>query len=192
MSPIPIGIFASSLAAAPAGAYELIETKLITTNTASVTFSSIPQTYKHLQFITNARANTENPSDYHFIRFNGDSTINYAYHTTVGDGNSVSSNSNIAANSIGQSMTDIRIPGSGNPVGIFGSWVFDILDYSNSSKNQVIRGVGGYMGSSVGKVGIMSGLRTNLSAISSVTFYIGSGSSQYISGSRFSLYGIKG
>ena len=49
--PIPIGVLAQAGAgsAALTNDYFLIQTVEANTNTSSVTFSNIPQTYKHLQ-----------------------------------------------------------------------------------------------------------------------------------------------
>ena len=72
---IPIGFFG---AGAAAGAYELIETQVLGSDVYSITFSSVPQTYKHLQIRLTARCTASGSTgDWLSIRFNGDSSGNY-------------------------------------------------------------------------------------------------------------------
>lgn len=75
-----------------ANTYTLIEGKTLTTATASVTFTSIPQTYTDLLLKVSARNDTENPTG--SIYFNSDTTnTNYNVKRLLGDGSAASSNS---------------------------------------------------------------------------------------------------
>ena len=83
-----LGIVASSKLVA-SGSYESIATFTLGSST-TVTFSSIPSTYKHLQIRYLARsARTGAATDDLAIRLNSDSGANYARHRLFGDGASV-------------------------------------------------------------------------------------------------------
>jgi hypothetical protein len=86
VSPI-LGIYASQISGhlfAPSGAYDSIATATFTGSALSVTFSSIPSTYTHLQIRGLAR--TPSGNDQIDLRFNGDSGNNYSMHGLSGDG----------------------------------------------------------------------------------------------------------
>ena len=69
------------------GDYESIQTVLVGSGgQATITFTSIPSTYKHLQIRMLSRTNRAFARDALKIRFNSDSTNNYAFHYVDGDG----------------------------------------------------------------------------------------------------------
>jgi hypothetical protein len=185
--PFGLGFFAT--AGAGAGfvpAYELIQTQLITTNTASVTFSSIPQTYKHLQIRMIARTSSAGNRDENcFMQLNGDTTSsNYRYHSLLGDGSSVISFS-------GTSMFLNSINGNADTTGSFAPKVIDILDYAVTAKNTTTRTLNGKDSAGPEKrIILTSGLWVNTAAVTSVRIF--PADTSFIDGSRFSLYGIKG
>ena len=178
------GVLASSGGGA-AGAYELISTTVLSTATASVSFSSIPSTYKHLQIRVAARA--DNSAEYGalYLRCNGVSTASYSYHELYGTGSGVTSTGNSAS-------TDYPIgwnAGANAPTGTFSSSVVDILDYASTTKNKTMRTLNGMRSSSWYRVYLTSGLFINTSALSSISI---TGNGNFVTGSRFSLYGVKG
>ena len=186
---IPLGILAASGGVAGAS-YELIESTILTTNTSSVTFSSLAtyaSTYKHLQIRYTARATFTSASRGAVeMRFNGDTGANYDSHALYGDGSSVTSFYN-AANQI--FIFDVPyINTSGNE---YAAGVVDILDAYSTTKNTTTRALAGF--ASIGgfnRLGLNSGLYRNTSAVSSVTLF--AGAHNFYSGSRFSLYGVRG
>jgi hypothetical protein len=159
------------------GAMELISTQLISSSTASVTFSSIPSTYKHLQ-IRYTGNNSGGTNGSIQLQFNADTGANYASHYLQGNGSSVSSAQ--AGNS-----NWIIGPNFGYSVGA-SAGILDILDYTSTAKNKTVRGLGGY---AVGQyyVSLISGVWLNTSAITSVLVQ-----GSFVSSSRISLYGVKG
>ena len=175
--PFGIGFFATAGAGAGGGAFELISTQLITSSTASVTFSSIPQTYKHLQIRYVYKPVSGNATLQG--RFNGDSTSAYNQHTLFGNGSSVGSNY-----STGSEISQLGYANSLTSYEGFG--VIDILDYSSSSKNTTTRTFRGRLD----EVRVASGLWRNTAAVTSI--FLNTDSSTFAAGSRFSLYGIKG
>ena len=179
-----LGILASSTRVA-AGDFESIATVTVGSGgSSSITFSSIPATYAHLQVRTlarNAGSNTNN-----LITFNSDSGANYTYHTLEGGGTTAS-----AGSSTGNSFT---LAGKQAPstygANTFGVGIVDILDYTNTNKYTTVRVLAGVdnNGTADGVI-FNSGLWLNTNAITSITITAGgSGFAQY---SHFALYGIK-
>lgn len=187
---IPLGVLAvAGASAASAGAYDLLETTLISTNTTSVTFSSLSSysaTYKHLQLRIAARSNDSSGDELIFMQINGDTGSNYSVHGIFGNGSSVGS--------FGlTSQTKGRLFSIGNAVessNIFGGGVTDILDAFSSSKNKTVRSFGGFPGTN-NSIRLNSFAWLSTSSITSLYLYLESGQS-FVSGTRISLYGLKG
>ena len=187
MTPI-LGIMASQISGhLEMGAFESIETTTVGSGgVSSVTFSSIPSTYSHLQIRATVRGGFAGVEEQFRVRFNG-STSGYASHWLEGDGSSA-----YAGNTWGDSEILLRyVAAGGSAASIFGVLVLDILNYANTSKNTVTRTLMGYDRNGAGKVTLCSGLWNNTSAVSSILLTPKDGTSwaQY---SSFALYGIKG
>jgi hypothetical protein len=184
--PIPLGIFAvAGASSASAGAYELISTLSPTSTSAS--FTSIPSTYKHLQIRAAIRTGNAAVNSQVTVTFNSDSGANYAWHGLFGNGSNAASES-----SINSSYWRVDgLAGNNSTTNDFGATVIDILDYANTSKNKTSRFLSGHTASGGSNVRLGSGLWTNTSAISTITFSMFS-SASFVSGTRISLYGIKG
>jgi hypothetical protein len=185
-----LGIMASSITGGlVTGAYESIATTTLSTATASVTFSSIPATYTHLQIRGIARTNdTDVNFDYAKLRFNSDSGSNYADHILFGDGASASSLG--FASQSENWIQRLASNGIGN-ASIFGTFVIDILDYVNTNKYKTTRILGGVDANGSGRNYLTSGLWRNTNAISSLVITPGAGTN-FLQYSSFALYGIKG
>ena len=188
--PFGIGFFATAGAGGGAApAMELISTQLITSATSSVTFSSIPATYKHLQVRATIRTDRSgNTDDLMTMRVNGDTGGNYANHLLFGNGSSVSS----AANATGLTyQRNFRVAGNDFTSSGYAAMVYDILDYSNTSKNTTSRHLIGLAGN-YNEIGLGSGLWMNTAAVTSLTFFMAITATNFVGGTRFSLYGVKG
>jgi hypothetical protein len=74
-----------------ANTYTLIESQVLGSSAASVTFSSIPATYTDLVLKVSVRSNRAAGFDNIDIRFNGDSASNYSRTIISGNGEEVSS-----------------------------------------------------------------------------------------------------
>jgi hypothetical protein len=169
-------------------AFDLLETTILGTTASSVSFSSLGSysDYKHLQIRYVVRSDTTTSGQVS-LRVNSDSGANYAWHRISGSGT--------AATSFGTSnQTTIRsgliIPSDG-VANNFAPSVIDILDFSNTNKNKIIRcfyGLHDNVGAS-NEIALNSGLWNNTAAITSLTFTPPAGN--FASGSRFSLYGVK-
>ena len=184
--PIPLGIFATAGAGGAGGsAFELISTQVLTSSAASVTFSSIPATYKHLQIRMVTKTGAAFTDQWAFMQMNSDTGSNYAYHRIQGNGGSVFSNSGTSrTNMIVSLQSTSRDSNLGWSVAIA-----DLLDYSSASKNTTMRSLTG-MVDAANLIGLYSGLWMNTATVSSLNLFPESGS--WLTGSRFSLYGIKG
>jgi len=183
--PIPLGILASQVAP-DLGAFELISTQIITTTAASVTFSSIPQDYKHLQIRLTARDNRSSlPGSNIRLRFNS-ATSTYRSHGLAGNGSTVASGT--------EQQNTIRIgdiSASTAAANIFGAAIVDILDPFSTTKNTTVRSLNGLNAGGINGVEITSGAWFDTSAVNSITLLTVLGTT-FINGSRFSLYGIRG
>ena len=170
------------------GAFESIATQNISTNTASVTFSSIPQTYKSLQIRFMGRySDTGIAVDNVKVEFNG-ATTGYATHRLYGDGSTVTSAGN--ASYPFMSVPNC-IPFNGNTSGIYGVGIIDIQDYASTTKNKIMRAISGAdKNATGGYINLASGFLDSTTALTSITLS-GSGVS-WVAGSTFALYGIKG
>jgi hypothetical protein len=170
--------------AGPSGgaAYELIESSILLSNTATVTFSSIPQDFKHLEI--RAISSNASGSGSVSLRLNGDTGSNYAQHSLEGNGSLVASSANTSTAQI------VVYPHGVNSASGNGAAIISILDYANTAKNKTIRSLNGVV-TTFNQVGLNSGFRNNTEAITSIALFHQAGTN-FRSGSRFSLYGIKG
>ena len=188
--PIPLGILA--VAGAGGGAltndYFLLSSTILTGNQASITFSSINQTYKHLQIRMTGRTDRASDNDTLFIRFNNN-TSGYRAHFLMGDGSTVTS----ADRGTGLTRIDIQGAFTGNTsvASNFGAAVIDILDYANTNKNTTVRYFGGLHNTSGTNryISLASGLWNNTAAVTEIL--IDKNASNFVSGTRVSLYGIR-
>lgn len=185
MSPI-LGIIASSKLTVQ-NSYESISTVTVGSGgTSSISFTSIPNTFTHLQIRALARGGFAGVREQTRVRFNG-STSTYASHWVEGDGSSAS-----AGETWGDSEHLLRfVSGNGSTASVFGTYVLDILDYANTSKAKTVRTLIGYDANGSGYVSLDSGLWTGTAAISSISLTPKDGSS-WLQYSSFALYGIKG
>lgn len=184
---IPLGILAGA-GGGPTGAYELISTTIFANNTtAEIEFTSggVWASYKHLQLRVVGRiapAPEVTGSGYR-IRFNNQTTTYYG-HNLRGNGSTVTSGA-----FDGSSHLD-RIPWTGASSTEFGTFIADILDFNSTTKNKTIRSFGGMIAGSERWVSLQSILWSNTAAITS--FKLDPQNYFFGSGSRISLYGIKG
>jgi hypothetical protein len=187
MALFPLGILSAAGAGGAEGDYELIETQILGSTTPSITFSSLgtySSTYKHLQVRAVARSTREASGDYLAVRFNGDTTSSYRTHYLYGDGSSVSS----VASGSATLLQVVRVAANTASASAFGAGVIDILDPYSTTKNTTLRAFGG--NKDLDEIGITSGGFFKTDAIGSIT--IGAANGDLVTGSRFSIYGIRG
>jgi len=190
-----LGILDSGAAAAAASSYESIATVTVGSGgTASITFSSIPATYTHLQIRGIARNSNASAGGLSInMQFNSDTGSNYSYHylgTYQGEGTAA-----WAGGTANESfIVPFLMPTNSLGASIFSAGVIDILDYANTNKYKTIRGLGGYdmngATSGYNYLNLNSGNWRSTSAITSIKLY--GSTANFMQYSQFALYGIKG
>jgi hypothetical protein len=161
----------------PAGAYESIATATLSSSAATVTFSSIPSTYKHLQIRVLARS--VSGADWISTNFNGDNAgTNYSRHLLQGNGSTVSA-------SWGNDTLAVLIYDTANG---FAGGVIDILDYADTNKFKTVRTLSGQDNNGTGAVQLNSFNWRNTAAIDTIRL----SSTNMAANSSFALYGIRG
>jgi hypothetical protein len=185
---IPFGIL--SAAGAFQSDFELISTTILESAASSVIFSNLgdySSSYKHLQIRASARMSAVAIGATGSLRLNGDTGSNYAWRYIQGTGSVV--NGEGFGNDT--EMENIYAINAANDVAnSFNAIVIDILDCYSTTKNTTVRAFSGVVGNE-NRVRIGSGLWMNTASLTSVTMFSTSGIN-FVSGSRFSLYGIKG
>jgi hypothetical protein len=160
--------------------FESIATYTVTSALNTVTFTSIPDTYASLQIRIFARTSSQGNSAY-WTYFNNDLTnSNYSYHLFGGDGSSFSQSSTARPD-----MGGVRD-------NAWSTCVIDIPDYTNTSKRKTRRGFSGVIAPSVGSVFYNGGLWNNTAAVNRIDIRPESNSANFITGSVFALYGLRG
>ncbi len=170
------------------GDYESIQTVTVGSGgAADVTFSSIPQTYTHLQ-IRGIVRDTAGAAQSFWVRYNGDSTSgNYFFHYLQGNGS--------AASAAAEAPSTVNILGpvtsSAQTSGMFAATVIDILDYSKTTKAKTTRALSGYDANGSGIVGLYSGGWSKSNEAITSIFLRDSAATNFAQGTTFALYGIK-
>jgi hypothetical protein len=175
-----LGILASSGAGGAASSYESIATATGTGSSGTITFSSIPATFTHLQIRGIAFDGAANNI---YIRANGDTGTNYSRHRLFGQGTAASTTGSATQ---GQIDTGLY---AGYTTNIMSAWIIDLLDYASTSKYKTFRGLAGYDQNGAGAIDIFSGLWQSTSAVTSISLIDSAGN--FNTQTTFALYGIK-
>jgi hypothetical protein len=161
----------------------------------TVSFTSIPNTFSHLQIRCIARStNTAAFPNFIEATFNSDTTSGnyYSVHRIIGRGDGLvvaSDNTGVAYGRIGFAA------GGGTTANGFAPSIIDILDYTSTTKNKTIRGITGLAGQSTdtnNEVDFLSSLYfpSTITAISRIDLTVSG--ANFAQNSSFALYGIKG
>jgi len=160
----------------------------LTSPNVGFSFTNIPQGYQDLMLVCNARsayaANT-NPIN---LYINAYLTTNLSTTYAGGNGSSAYSTQNTTSTPTYGFAGDI--PAANSTSGIFGTTVYHILNYANTStfKTVLVRSAADINGA--GFVNLNVGLYGNTSAVTSLIIQ-SAFSANYVSGSTFALYGIR-
>ena len=187
MSPI-LGIWASqnySRYSLPTSFESIATTTVGAGGTSSVTFSSIPSDYTHLQVRGILRSTRALSQAGVLFRLNSDTGGNYSFHGLIGNGSSASAYGYTSQTYINMG----ELPAASATSGIFGAFVVDILDYKDTNKYKTVRLLTGQDRNGAGEISFLSGNWRNTNAITSITILESiSNMAEY---SHFALYGIK-
>ena len=175
---------------------KLIAKQTLGSNTATVTFSSIPATYTDLYVAFTWRSTAAGSGA--GLRFNSDTGSNYSYRGVRCEGSTVESfNSATWTTNFGTAYDEFIFWGvttSAHTSNTFASGGIYIPNYAGSTNKSIsIDTVGESNSSTVNSIYSVAGLWSNTSAISTITFIVdpyASGSPSIASGSSFFLYGI--
>jgi hypothetical protein len=184
------GAYGWGALSAAGGAFESIATATGTGSSGTITFSSIPSTFKHLQIRGIWRTTyTGNPDFICAITANSDTGSNYAWHNLEGNGSSVSASGGASDTRI----LSTRFAASSVASNTLGAIVIDILDYGSTTKYKTFRLFGGVDDNNVApatKIHVRSGLWLSTSAINSISFTT-IGGDNWTTQTTLALYGIK-
>jgi hypothetical protein len=188
-----LGIFSAAGAGggAVASDYQLIETYILGSNQASVIFSNLgtyASTYKHLQIRMAVKSSNAAVWEVGLMRLNGDTGTNYSVHSLE-----ATYQPSLIIRNTGFANTDsmsFSAAGSTN-TGVNAAAVIDLVDCFSTTKNKTVRLLSGYHQPSAGELSFRSGAWRNTASITSATIFPLSGT-QWLTGSRFSIYGIRG
>jgi hypothetical protein len=150
-------------------------------------FTSIPQTFTHLQLRCFGRTTNASIGAFGYIYYNLDFGNNYTQHYLQGDGSSASSSG--AVSLIGNNL--VTPTGSSATSNVYNNTIVDILDYSNANKYKTNRQIGGFDNNGSGYVQMFSGLWQSTAAINLIQVSTGNSSVYWAAGTRFDLYGIQ-
>lgn len=171
-----------------AATYKLIETKTVSTSTtASIEFTSIPQTYTDLVLGVSCRTDQGATISNMLFQFNSDTGSNYYSKVFWGNGSSVTAD---YAEPAAYFYAGPMMSGSVSTASLFGNASVYIPNYTGSTnKAALIEGVT-EDNSTTRYTALATGRWTGTSAITSIKIFSG-GSANLVQNSSISLYGIK-
>jgi len=166
--------------------YEPISTQTLGTAVATVTFSSIPQTYTDLICVIEGRGSRADFDDGVSIRFNSDTASNYSWSALTGSGTAASSTRQANTTSILG-----RIISASATANARSNLIMHINNYSNTTTYKTVleRYNEPPTGGADYGMGAIVGLWRNTAAITTLSFF--SEVNDFNSGCTFNLYGIQ-
>lgn len=159
----------------PTPTYTALSTITLGSAAASVTFGSIPATYRDLVLVA---AHERSVTTGMRVRLNGDTGSNYNFVRAMGDGSTATSGA--ASNFTFAAITQIDFSGNTQLL-----TSFNFMDYSATDKHKtfLVRS-----NSASNGTGMDAHRWASTSAINTILIYLTSGN--YNAGSTFSLYGV--
>lgn len=152
---------------------------------STLEFTSIPQTYKHLQIRGIVRGSS---IDAFRVQFNSDTSTNYSFHYLFGARGGSSGSSNGTTQSYGIGLWSMGMPSSAST---FAFCIYDILDYKDTNKFKTVRGFDGWDANGTGGIETLSYNWRSTSAITSIKLFPSTGGVTFQQYSTFALYGIE-
>jgi hypothetical protein len=165
------------------GDFESIATVTVGSGGANtIEFTSIPSTYQHLQIRALVRSNYPSAQPALAMRING--TNIDRNHSLYGDGASATAYTGTGGN-ISHST------GGSASASMFSAIVVDVLDYTSTTKNKVVRAFSGGDRNGSGFVEIPSALEQTTSAITSIALLEPDTLYRFVQYSTAALYGVR-
>lgn len=164
---------------------QIIQHQELASSQASITFSSIPQTYTDLYLVCSLRSARATIGDDIVFRFNGDTAANYAWRALLGSGSSVSSSANGSATLGYYGICSA----SGSTSSTFGSNGLYIPNYTSSTaKSASVDAVSEHNGTESYQF-LTANRWSGTAAITSITVFSDTGNN-FVQYSSATLYGI--
>jgi hypothetical protein len=186
-------ILAAPFLSAVAGSFESIATTTVGAGgQATVSFTAIAGTYKHLQVRYTAR-NSGTGDNFIALKwiFNSDSTAVYSNHYVYSNGGTSGAAALASTTSAGGvGLIGMIKDNAAGYTNMFHSGVLDILDYANTNKYKTCRLLWGQDLNGSGRVALQSANWQKTNAITQIDFSCATGN--FMQYSQFALYGIKG
>lgn len=165
--------------------YESIATQTLVATSSSISFTSIPSTYKALQIrAINAGDTNTNVR----LRLNNDTGSNYTFQGLQGGpgyGTAAYGTGSAGTNQTSMLIFDQQLNNNTyyNPV------ILDIVDYTSTNKYKTVRCFSGVNDNTNGFVYLFGGVWYSTAAISTITIFPFSGN--FYAGTTYALYGTK-
>ncbi len=176
------------------GSFESIATTTVGAGgQTTITFSSIPATYSHLQirYMAKNSGTTEN-----FVQmkwtYNSDTAANYSNHYIYGSGSATGSAAATSTSSAGgaEGLIGIIFDNAVTVPNMFSVGILDIVDYANTNKYKTSKLLFGADLNGLGRISLLSSNWRSTSAINRIDLSCVTGN--FMQYSQFALYGIKG
>ena len=163
---------------------------------SSITFSSIPSTFKHLQVRALHRTTGSDATGAFQFWLNNDTASNYSVHQLIGDGSGTGAYGS-ANQSILLASAAYNTLGALATASSFAVSIIDILDYADTNKYKTIRSLTGRESNEAanGRISYESGSWRSTFAINRIdlkTLSGTGGAANFAQYSHIALYGIKG
>ena len=172
--------------AASTSSFESIATATGTGSSGTISFTSIPSTYSHLQVRILGRGTVASVTQTAVLTLNNDTAANYANHGIIGDGATVQATGNASASNIAR----IYSVGNNATADIMSVGIIDIHDYASTSKYKTVRIFTGDDRNGAGRTALSSGLWQSTTAVNRLDII--TASANWTTTTTFALYGIKG
>lgn len=180
-----LGVVASSRLGS---SYTLIAENRLTSDTATVTFSSIPNSYAHLELWASMRGNNASPFQDYYMQFNGDTSNTYRRGEYWIRG-SQTAPSGYGVNSSLPSVYGGQGLGDQAGANYFAATLLQINDYASSTKFKTVDSLTGNQNTSDGFAIWYDGVWENTAAINSISL-INTGGSVFRANTYFTLFGV--
>lgn len=192
-----LGTIASSKLTSPyaAASYESIASASGGGSGSTITFSNIPQTFKHLEIRYFARSNAGSANPSLGIQYNGDGGNNYPYAQMLGNSSGTLNQSfDVAGTGYGAGLAG-PITSAQATATYYSVGIIHFMDYTNTTtrKNQMSMTTYGDLSDQALQLRWSFRLGTNAAITDLYLFtYNAGGAGGFTTDSKFSLYGIKG
>ena len=164
--------------------YTLINSNVLTSSAASVTFSSIPATYTDLVVRVSARGDSAGEENLQFY-FNSDTSSNYGGTYLQGSGSAASSNRYTSQTLLQNANT---LTGTTYTSNTFSSYEIYIPNYLVSQNKPLVSFGTAENNATLSYINVNASLWRNTAAITQIV--IDQSGANFVSGSSFYLYGI--